>query len=197
VSEGLEFPFQLPFCPTDFHALKVRLATLAHSERRLHFAPRARKAPTPRKDNRVLWKLGRRCFRQTRSQRPSAVFAAGRLGGKFAGRLDRSQYGKTLRKGADPAVATPRRLLDGGVKLIRPGKTEAGSAGTQPCRGITRWAHRADEGGACGLVLCAPFRNLKLRIWLHQPHRTIAPHALKVPDAKRRNVENRRTSLSR
>src|SRR5580700_10235493 len=25
-----------------------------------------------------------------------------------------------------------------------PGETEAGTAGTQPCRGISRWAHRAD-----------------------------------------------------
>jgi hypothetical protein len=25
-----------------------------------------------------------------------------------------------------------------------PGETEAGTAGTQPCRGIARWAHRAD-----------------------------------------------------
>ena len=28
--------------------------------------------------------------------------------------------------------------------MILPGETEAGSAGTQPCRGISRWAHRAD-----------------------------------------------------
>ena len=52
-----------------------------------------------------------------------------------------------------------------GTKLTLPGETEAGSAGTQPCRGITRWAHRAGEGGAWGLVLCAPFRNSKAS-WL-------------------------------
>jgi hypothetical protein len=32
--------------------------------------------------------------------------------------------------------------------LSGPGETEAGSAGTQPCRGITRWAHRVDEMGS-------------------------------------------------
>jgi hypothetical protein len=31
--------------------------------------------------------------------------------------------------------------------MILPGETEAGSAGTQPCRGISRWAHRDDERG--------------------------------------------------
>ena len=31
--------------------------------------------------------------------------------------------------------------------MILPGETEAGTAGTQPCRGISRWAHRDDEGG--------------------------------------------------
>ena len=29
--------------------------------------------------------------------------------------------------------------------MILPGETEAGTAGTQPCRGITRRAHRADS----------------------------------------------------
>jgi len=28
-----------------------------------------------------------------------------------------------------------------------PGETEAGSAGMQPCRGITWWAHRDDATG--------------------------------------------------
>jgi len=31
--------------------------------------------------------------------------------------------------------------------MILPGETEAGTAGTQPCRGIARWAHRDDERG--------------------------------------------------
>jgi hypothetical protein len=31
--------------------------------------------------------------------------------------------------------------------MILPDETEAGAAGTQPCRGIPRWAHRDDERG--------------------------------------------------
>jgi hypothetical protein len=31
--------------------------------------------------------------------------------------------------------------------MILRGETEAGTAGTQPCRGISRWAHRDDERG--------------------------------------------------
>jgi hypothetical protein len=31
--------------------------------------------------------------------------------------------------------------------MIWPGEMEAGTAGTQPCRGIARWAHRDDERG--------------------------------------------------
>ena len=31
--------------------------------------------------------------------------------------------------------------------MILPGETEAGTAGTQPCRGIARWAHRDDARG--------------------------------------------------
>jgi hypothetical protein len=34
--------------------------------------------------------------------------------------------------------------------MILPGETEAGTAGTQPCRGISRWAHRADTQHAGG-----------------------------------------------
>ena len=34
-----------------------------------------------------------------------------------------------------------------GATMILPGETEAGTAGTQPCRGIVRWAHRDDEQG--------------------------------------------------
>ena len=32
--------------------------------------------------------------------------------------------------------------------MILPGEAEAGNAGTQPCRGITRWAHRDDDRSA-------------------------------------------------
>jgi len=31
--------------------------------------------------------------------------------------------------------------------MILPGETEAGTAGTRPCRGILRWAHRDDGRG--------------------------------------------------
>src|SRR5438445_13819788 len=53
--------------------------------------------------------------------------------------------------------------------MILPGETEAGSAGTQPCRGISRRAHRDDERGVRARS-CAP--NL---------HRIERPHALKIP----------------
>jgi len=42
------------------------------------------------------------------------------------------------------------RLRNGrtlGATMILPGETEAGTAGSQPCRGISRWAHRDDERG--------------------------------------------------
>jgi hypothetical protein len=56
-------------------------------------------------------------------------------------------------------------------KLKAPGEAEAGSAGTQPRRGITRWAHRYDENEAwsCDFAPRLP------------PHRTIDPHALENP----------------
>src|SRR5262249_36504521 len=62
------------------------------------------------------------------------------------------------------SVRPPRgsdwRRLDGSVKLIRPGETEAGNAGEQPCRGITRWAHRVDEvGGVRAAQFGAPAPN--------------------------------------
>jgi hypothetical protein len=49
----------------------------------------------------------------------------------------------------------------GGATMILPGETEAGSAGTQPCRGMTRWAHRVDEVGGVGAArLHAPASQL-------------------------------------
>src|SRR5439155_24046631 len=55
------------------------------------------------------------------------------------------------------------------VTMILPGETEAGTAGTQPCRGISRRAHRDNERGVRARS-CAP--NL---------HRIERPHALKIP----------------
>src|SRR5271169_6311128 len=54
--------------------------------------------------------------------------------------------------------------------MILPGETKAGTAGTQPCRGIARWAHRDDERGREDSFLRRP--NL---------HRIERPHALKIP----------------
>jgi len=40
--------------------------------------------------------------------------------------------------------------------MISPGETEAGTAGMQPCRGISRWAHRDGERGRESSFLCRP-----------------------------------------
>jgi hypothetical protein len=55
--------------------------------------------------------------------------------------------------------------------MVRPGETEAGSAGMQPCRGIAWRAHRHDDHRARKL----PFRALQRSIG------EIDPHALKIP----------------
>ena len=71
--------------------------------------------------------------------------------------------------------------------MILPGETEAGTAGTQPCRGISRWAHRDDE------------RGVRTRSRLVQiPHRIERPHALKIPARKGGILTNgeRRFSIS-
>jgi len=54
--------------------------------------------------------------------------------------------------------------------MILPGETEAGTAGTQPCRGIVRWAHRDDERGREDSFLRRP-----------TPIGSKDPHALKIP----------------
>ena len=56
-------------------------------------------------------------------------------------------------------------------KLSVPGEAEAGSAGTQPCRGIAWWAHRYDENEARS-------DDFAPRL---QSHRTIDPHASENP----------------
>src|SRR5450432_1996978 len=53
--------------------------------------------------------------------------------------------------------------------MILPGETEAGTAGTQPCRGRSRWARRDDERER-ELVLAPP--NL---------HRIERPDDLEIP----------------
>ena len=54
--------------------------------------------------------------------------------------------------------------------MILPGETEAGTAGTQPCRGIVRWAHRDDERGREDSFLRRP-TSIGSK----------DPHALKIP----------------
>jgi hypothetical protein len=58
--------------------------------------------------------------------------------------------------------------------MILPGETEAGSAGTQPCRGLAWWAYRNDEWQR---------RNLFLAL-LPNPHRIGRHNALKIPARK-------------
>ncbi len=57
--------------------------------------------------------------------------------------------------------------------MILPGETEAGTAGTQPCRGISRWAHRDDERGREDSFLRRP-TSIGSK----------DPHALKIPARK-------------
>ena len=54
--------------------------------------------------------------------------------------------------------------------MTLPGETEAGTAGTQPCRGISRWAHRDDE-------------RRRWDSFLRRPTSIGSkdPHALKIP----------------
>src|SRR5207244_10388053 len=57
--------------------------------------------------------------------------------------------------------------------MVLPGETEAGSAGMQPCRGITWWAHRDDDRARdFQLALTPNFIGSK------------DPHALKIPARK-------------
>jgi len=54
--------------------------------------------------------------------------------------------------------------------MISPAETEAGTAGTQPRRGIVRWAHRDDERGREDSFLRRP-TSIGSK----------DPHALKIP----------------
>jgi hypothetical protein len=57
--------------------------------------------------------------------------------------------------------------------MILPGETEAGTAGTQPCREIARLAHRDNKRGREDSFLRRP-----------HCHRIESPHALKNPCPK-------------
>ena len=58
------------------------------------------------------------------------------------------------------------------------GETEAGSAGMQPCRGITWRAHRDDDRSAEASLP----RSSKIHLG------SVGPDALKIPARKRRNA---------
>jgi len=64
--------------------------------------------------------------------------------------------------------------------MILPGETEAGSAGRQPCRGIIWRAHEPmlSSAGGPSPALHADGGS----------HRTIDPHALKIPAPQGRNL---------
>ena len=72
--------------------------------------------------------------------------------------------------------------------MILPGETEAGTAGTEPCRGISRWAHRDDERGRESSFLRRP-TSIGSK----------DPHALKIPAPQGRICTNgeRLFSISR
>jgi hypothetical protein len=67
---------------------------------------------------------------------------------------------------------------------MRPGETEAGSAGTQPCPGITRWKLiEADERGTASTAV------LLFSIGFDR-----FPHALKIPAPQGRNNSYRKAA---
>jgi hypothetical protein len=55
--------------------------------------------------------------------------------------------------------------------MALPGETDAGNAGTQPCRGIAWWAHRDDAGG----------RGSRLSRSSQNQIGSVDPDALKIP----------------
>jgi hypothetical protein len=86
--------------------------------------------------------------------------------------------------GLHQAAGWDWRLFDGGVKVIRRGETEAGSAGKEPCRGIARWKPTEDdERGTVSTVVLA------FSIGFDR-----FPHALKIPASKGRNTSYRKNA---
>jgi hypothetical protein len=70
--------------------------------------------------------------------------------------------------------------------MILPGETETGSAGMQPCRGITWWTDRDDK---------LQRRNLFVAL-LPNPHRMDRPSYLRIPAPKGGIVTNGERPLS-
>ena len=131
--------------------------------------------------------LARRALREllqpsSSSQRDWICYTTGQAGGARGTNLcrARSQTGRRAAAATDPPSGRVGkteyrwRLVGPAAKLIAPGETEVGSAGKQPCRGITRWAHRDDEVGACEHC-SAPPNHLSADLI-----RAIGPDALKI-----------------
>ena len=96
---------------------------------------------------------------------------SGRYAGRSAAgdpRRARSQTG-----GGPPAAAAPPATssMRFSVTMALPGETEAGSAGTQPCRGIAWWAHRDDADERGSHLSRSPQNHIGSK----------DPHALKIP----------------
>jgi hypothetical protein len=65
--------------------------------------------------------------------------------------------------------------------MTLPGETEAGSAGMQPGRGITRWAHRDDvERGGSAFALFPKTHRIDRPPCLENPRPEGAEHLLTV-----------------
>ena len=95
--------------------------------------------------------------------------------GGHAGRTqgtDPRRAGPPAGAGSTATSVTPSAgNLSDPVTMVLPGKTEAGCAGKQPCRGIGRRAHRDDDHG----------RGSPLSRWSPSPIGSIDPDALKIP----------------
>ncbi|MDH4179851.1 MAG: integrase core domain-containing protein, partial [Armatimonadota bacterium] len=100
---------------------------------------------------------------------PFSVEDARRLASRYV------RHCNTVRLHSAIGYVTPLDKLEGRQRfvasLILPGETEAGSAGTQPCRGIARWAHQDDEVGVRRTSSTPPHNYIGL----------VDPYALKIP----------------
>jgi hypothetical protein len=87
----------------------------------------------------------------------------------FDGRANQRGSGRNLVSTLERDLSWDRAIFN--LKVLD--EAEAGSAGTQPRRGIIRWAHRHDEKRGRAAAASRPRRA--------SAHRTIDPHALKNP----------------
>src|ERR1019366_6825889 len=86
-------------------------------------------------------------------------------------KLEEARTQRQFRRVAAPMLAPSSNT----TTMTSPGETEAGSAGMQPCWGIPWW----DSSSRCTTA-----RELILPRWasrIRNRHRTIDPHALKIP----------------